>query len=80
MAYLVPEDACYVIPVKKLKGRTLFSSVRTDRGKSKWEKYREGWCQMACPYDEIRAEQDCDATLPGQRAVQMAICPLKVLR
>ena len=52
VAYISPEDVWYVIPVKLLKGRTALHFCPRGRGKSRWEKYREGWCQMACPYDE----------------------------
>jgi len=51
-AYLVPENAWYVIPVELLKRRRSLCFYPRGRGKSQWEKYREGWCQMACPYDE----------------------------
>jgi hypothetical protein len=80
VAYLVPEDAWYVIPVKKLKGRTkLFFGPRAS-GKAMWEKYREGWCQMACPYDEYGPSKIVTPRCRDNGPVQMAICPLKVLR
>jgi hypothetical protein len=80
VAHLVLEDAWYVIPVKKLKRRTtLFFSPRASR-KSMWEKYREGWCQMACPYDEYGPSKIVTPRCRDKGPVQMAICPLKVLR
>jgi len=80
VAYLVREDAWYVIPVKKLKGRTtLFFRPRAS-GRSMWEKYREGWCQMACPYDEYGPSKIVTPRCRDNGPVQMAICPLKVLR
>ncbi len=79
VAYLVPEDAWYVIPVNKLKGlETLYFYPHGRR--SKWEKYREAWCQMACPHDEngpskIETPRCCD-----KAPVRLPICPLKLLR
>jgi len=49
VAYLTPEDLWYVIPVKVLKGRNTLNLFPQGRGTSKWEKFREAWCQMACP-------------------------------
>jgi hypothetical protein len=80
VAYLVPEDAWYVIPVKMLKGRNTLQFCPQGRGKSRWEKYREGWCQMACPYDENGPSKIVTPRCRDKGPVQMAICPLKVLR
>ncbi len=80
VAYLVPEDVWYVIPVKMLKGRNSLTFCPRGRGKSKWEKYREGWCQMACPYDENGPSKIVTPRCRDKGPVQMAICPLKVLR
>ena len=80
VAYLVPEDAWYVIPVKKLKKRTHLSFRPRASGRSMWEKYREGWCQMACPYDEYGPSKLVTPRCRDKGPVQMAICPLKVLR
>jgi hypothetical protein len=35
-----------------LKGQKTMIFYPQRKGKSKWEKYREAWCQMACPHDE----------------------------
>jgi PD-(D/E)XK nuclease superfamily protein len=80
VAYLVPEDIWYVIPVKMLKGRRSLYFSPWGRGKSKWEKYREGWCQMACPHDENGPSKIVTPRCRDKGPVQMAICPLKVLR
>jgi hypothetical protein len=80
VAYLVPEDAWYVIPVKKLKRRTRLFFRPDASGKAMWEKYREGWCQMACPYDEYGPSKIVTPRCRDNGPVQMAICPLKVLR
>jgi hypothetical protein len=73
VAYLMPEDAWYVIPVKLLKGQNTMIFYPQRKGKSKWEKYREAWCQMACPHDEDEPSKIVTAAGPRQRPVQMAI-------
>ena len=80
VAYIALEDVWYVIPVKLLKGRSSLHFYPHGRGKSKWEKYREGWCQMACPYDEFGPSKIVTPRCRDNGKVQMAICPLKVLR
>jgi hypothetical protein len=80
VAYLTPEDLSYVIPVKMLKGRTTLHLFPHGRKGSKWEKFREGWCQMACPYDENGPSKIVTERCRDKGPVQMAICPLKVLR
>jgi hypothetical protein len=80
VAYISLEDVWYVIPVKMLKGRSSLHFCPGGRGKSKWEKYREGWCQMACPYDENGPSKIVTPRCRDKGPVQMAICPLKVLR
>jgi len=80
VAYITVEDVCYVIPVKMLKGRKSLRFWPHGRGKSKWEKFREGWCQMACPYDENGPSKISTPRCRDKGPVQMAICPLKVLR
>ena len=80
VAYITVEDVCYVIPVKMLKGRNSLRFWPHGRGKSKWERFREGWCQMACPYDENGPSKILTPRCRDKGPVQMAICPLKVLR
>jgi hypothetical protein len=80
VAYLVPEDAWYIIPVRMLKGRSTLTFRPTGKGTSRWEKFREGWCQMACPYDENGRSKIVTPRCRDTGPVQMAICPLKVLR
>jgi hypothetical protein len=80
VAYLVPEDVWYVIPVKMLKGRQALYFHPGGRRKPKWERFREGWCQMACPYDENGPSKIVTPRCRDKGPVQMAICPLRVLR
>jgi PD-(D/E)XK endonuclease len=48
VAYLIPEDAWYVIPIGAIKGRqSLYLYPNgSQRGRAKLEKYREAWWQM----------------------------------
>jgi hypothetical protein len=77
VAYLVSEEAWYVIPVEMLKGRSRVYFYPQTPGRSRWEKYREAWCLMACPRDEdgpskIGVPRCCDhGPVPG------AVCPLR---
>jgi PD-(D/E)XK endonuclease len=80
VAYISPEEVCYVIPVRMIKGQNFLHFYPSGRGKSKWEKFREGWCQMACPYDEFGPSKIVTPRCRDNGPVQMAICPLKVLR
>jgi len=52
VAYIAPENVWYIVPVavfKKIKRLKFFPSSR--RRMSRFEKYREAWCLMACPKD-----------------------------
>jgi hypothetical protein len=69
IAYAVPEDAWYVVPVE------VFRRVKVVRfypgGASRYEKYREAWCLMACPHGgkpkpEIEVEQRCEKCSRGE--------------
>lgn len=64
VAYVVPEEVWYVVPVEVFKR---VKQIRFYPGskKSEYEKYREAWCLMACPRDgkpkaEIEVEQRCE--------------------
>jgi hypothetical protein len=48
VVYLIPEDAWYVIPIGAIKGRRslYFYPNGNQRGRAKWEKYREAWWLM----------------------------------
>jgi hypothetical protein len=65
VAYIAPEDVWYVVPVavfERIKSLKFFPSSR--RRMSRFEKFREAWCLMACPNDgeckkEIAVEKRC---------------------
>jgi hypothetical protein len=79
VVYLVPEDIWYVIPVSKIQGlQTLYFFPHGRR--SKWEKYREAWCQMACPHDEHSPSKIVTPRCCDKGPTRLPICPLKLLR
>ena len=67
VAYIVPEDAWYVVPIEVFETRTAVKFFPTSKRRmSRFEKYREAWCLMACPKDggcrtEISVERLCEA-------------------
>lgn len=55
VSYIVPEDAWYVIPIEAFEnigGMKLFPSSR--RRRSRFEKYREAWCILACKKEKCK--------------------------
>jgi len=76
VGYAVPDDVWYVVPIE------VFKQVRQIRfypgsKKSRYEKYREAWCLMACPRDgkpkaEIEVEQRCEACPRGRSSTPAA--------
>ena len=66
IAYIVPQNLWYIVPVTALASRSGLSFYPGGAGKGRLEKYREAWCQMACPRHEggpsqILVERRCQA-------------------
>jgi hypothetical protein len=80
VAYLVPEDLWYIVPIKKFIGKATLFFYPRGRGTSPWEKYREAWCQMACPHDEDGPSKIVTPRCCDKGPVRLPICPLKLLR
>ncbi len=53
VAYIVPENLWYVIPISLAASRDRIYVSPNRALHSENEKYREAWCQMACPRDEV---------------------------
>jgi len=71
VGYVVPEDVWYVVPVEAvvgIKGGRFFPSSK--RRMSRFEKYREAWCLMACPMDG-----DCKKEISVARLCEWGACP-----
>ncbi len=80
VAYLPPEDLWYIIPIKKFIGTHTLFFFPHGRGTSRWEKYREAWCQMACPHDEDGPSKIVTPRCCDKGPTRLPICPLKLLR
>jgi hypothetical protein len=53
IAYIVPENLWYIVPVGCVPLGTQLRFYPAGSGReSRVEKYREAWCQLACPRDE----------------------------
>jgi len=42
-AYVIPEDAWYIIPAKEIRGLRSISLCTAESGEARYEKYREAW-------------------------------------
>ena len=80
VAYYVPEDLWYIIPVAMFSGVGTLCFFPHGRGTSRWEKYREAWCQMACPLHENGPSKIVTPRCRDEKPAKLALCPLKVLR
>jgi PD-(D/E)XK endonuclease len=47
-AHLLQEDIWYLVPVEAFQGRKMLHFHPKPRSRSKYEKYREAWCLLAC--------------------------------
>jgi hypothetical protein len=52
IAYIVPEDLWYIVPIAAIASRQHLRFYPHSGRKAQLEKYREAWCLMACPRDE----------------------------
>ena len=71
VAYVVPRNTWYVIPVEAVGGRKALWFYPRPESKARFEKYREAWCLMACPRDgecspEISVHRRCLGTASGE--------------
>jgi len=77
VAYIVPEDVWYVLPIqvfKRITGLKLFPSSK--RRMSRYEKYREAWCLMACPKDgQCRKEVGVELLCRRDGGCDESACP-----
>jgi PD-(D/E)XK endonuclease len=69
VAYVVPENAWYIVPVDDVSRLCGLWFNPNPGSRSYFERYREAWCQMACPRDgpckeEIIVHRHC---APGNR-------------
>jgi hypothetical protein len=81
-AYVIPEDAWYIIPAKLFRGLKSISLCTADGGEAKYEEYREAWNLLKSPLlakaarngapesDESEAT-DCDESHLSQNQGEM---------
>jgi PD-(D/E)XK endonuclease len=62
-AYVIPEDAWYIIPAKEIRGQRSISLFTAESGEAKYEKYREAWelLREATDCKESKVEVDASA-------------------
>jgi hypothetical protein len=76
VAYIVPEDIWYVIPIAAIghrKGARFYP--HTHRSHGHFEKYREAWCLLACQ-PNARGWKDIPVTCRRKDLkVRCAVCP-----
>ena len=80
-AYVVPRDLWYIIPIDAAGSRTSLYLCAGEGGESKFEKYRDAWCLMACPRAKVE-DDDSSNQIPiscrcPQIPVRCAVCPLR---
>jgi PD-(D/E)XK endonuclease len=74
IAYIAPEHLWYVVPIAAVVPHQHLRFYPQGGRKSQLEKYRDAWCQMACPRDE-----DGPSRVPVTRRcqhVRRRACPL----
>jgi PD-(D/E)XK nuclease superfamily protein len=76
-AYIVPENLWYVIPVCVAACRGLMYLSPGGSRYLRHEKYREAWCQMACPRDEARPSRLLVERQPDYPFAACKLCNLK---
>ena len=76
VAYIVPEDIWYIIPIAAIgrrKGARFYPHTRNSLGH--FEKYREAWCLLACS-PKARGWKDIPVTCRCKDLkVRCAVCP-----
>jgi hypothetical protein len=77
IAYIVPEDLWYVVPVDAVASGTQLRFYPAGSGRrSPLEKYREAWCQMGCPREEDGPSQVLVPRRCQRVRVRDGACPL----
>ena len=76
VVYLVPENLWYIVPIAAAASRKGLFFYPHGGGKGLLEKYREAWCQLACPRDQFGPSQILVPRLCQQLRLCDAECPL----
>jgi len=73
IAYIVPEDLWYVVPVAEVVSHRALRFYPHRGAHARLEKYRDAWCQMACP----RTEKGASRVLVPRRCARDGDCPVR---
>ena len=74
-AYVAQENIWYIVPVEAFAGRTALHFNPHGRHKSKYEKYREAWCLLACD-PKARGWKDIPVVCRCKElSASCAVCP-----
>ena len=75
-AHLIQQNIWYIVPIEAFAGRTMLHFNPQSRlSKSKYEKYREAWCLLACP-EKARGWKDIPVLCRCQALpIRCAVCP-----
>ena len=80
VAYIVPENLWYVVPVGALGSRCHLGIYPNGGGWTGWENYREAWCLMGPPSREEKHDMRAGMAPVVCRScilpVRCAVCPL----
>lgn len=80
IAYVVPEDAWYVIPIDAFgRSATISLTPASPRRKSRFEKYREAWCLVACPHEGACSKEIDITPCPDRGSGEVACLKVEVL-
>ena len=74
VAYIIPETAWYILPIADVASKNHLMFYPNGKSQTGHERYRERWCQMACPRhgapSRILLDRPCEQTPDSD------ICPI----
>jgi hypothetical protein len=76
IAYIIPEDVWYIVPIAAVVAHQHLRFYPHNGRRAQLEKYREAWCQMACPRDEDGPSQILVPRRCQQLRLRHDACPL----
>jgi len=87
VAYIVPENLWYVVPIAAFVSRKNLRFYPHGGHKARYEKYREAWCLMATPTPQPKRNKVARNKVARRKppaschaadlSVRCAICPLR---
>jgi hypothetical protein len=77
VAYIVPEDLWYVVPIEAIAPRFALYFYPHAGSRSRYERYREAWCLLSCK-PTARGWEDIPARCRSKElSARCAVCPLR---